>query len=574
MNIALAQINAHVGSLDKNKTKMVEWTKQAKEQKAEVILFPELAITGYPPEDLLLRPHFLKRARKALDEFSAEIPEGITALVGIPLLVKGDLYNSLAVVRHNKVEGFYHKMFLPNYGVFDEQRYFARGKLAAKIQLGEAELGLSICEDIWVPRGPVTDLALSGCQIILNASASPYHQNKGLDRERMLAQRAKDNLSYIVYTNLVGGQDELVFDGQSVVIDPSGKVVARAKQFEEELLIVSVPVDGAQAARLRDPHSRVLLGTDDRSSVQIPEIIFTGDLVDDEPVKNLVAPVLDPREEAYNALVLGTREYLAKNGFKEIILGLSGGIDSALVALVAVDAIGKENVHCMVMPSTYSSEETQGDAEILAENLGIECKRVPIESLMHGYDAILSPIFGDLPKDVTEENIQARIRGHLLMAMSNKFGWLVLTTGNKSEISTGFFTIAGGDSAGGLAVLGDVPKLLVYELTRWRSDKGNGLVPEDIITRPPSAELSPGQVDTNSLPPYEILDPIIELYVEQDYSKEEIIEMGFAEHHVVRAVKLIDRAEYKRRLLPPVIKITSKAYGRDWRVPLTNGYIN
>ncbi len=572
MRIALAQMNATVGDIAGNEAKVREGIAAAKEQGAQLVLFPELAITGYPPEDLLLKEHFLADARAAVERVAADA-QGIVAIVGFP--ERGaDVYNAAAICADGAVQGVYRKVNLPNYGVFDEVRYFQSGEGGAVIEVDGETVGLTICEDIWVSGPPLSEEALAGAGLIVNISASPYQAGKGSDRELMIAQRARDSLAVVAFCALVGGQDELVFDGRSVVVDHEGTVIARAPQFAEAMLVCDVDPRAAAAARLRDTRQRPAARTA-AAGIRHLGSFTTGagePSGEHRPPGGEVAPTLDDDAEVYAALVLGTRDYVTKNGFQHVVLGLSGGIDSTLVALVAVDALGPERVSFVTMPSPYSSQGTRDDARVLAENLGVEMLELPIGEAMAGYDELLSDVFADREPDLTEENLQARIRGNLLMALSNKFGWLVLTTGNKSEMSVGYSTLYG-DSAGGFAVIKDVPKLLVYRLVAVRSHRDpESPVPESIVTRPPSAELRPDQRDDDSLPPYEVLDRILEGYVEEDLGREQLIARGLPAEDVDRVIRLVDVAEYKRRQNPPGIKVTSKAFGRDRRVPITNRY--
>jgi NAD+ synthase (glutamine-hydrolysing) len=569
MRLALSQLNPTVGDIAGNEAMVRAHLARAREAGAQLALFPELVVTGYPPEDLLLKEHFLADARAAVERIAADA-QGIVAIVGFPERAE-DAYNAAAVCADGAVQAIYRKVNLPNYGVFDELRYFQRGPGGAIIEVDGVKVGLTICEDIWVPGPPLTDEALAGARVIVNIDASPYHAGKGLEREQMVSQRARDNLATVAFCALYGGQDELVFDGHSFVVDHNGAVIARAPQFAEELLICDVDVQAAGAARLRDTRQRpaarehlgdvAMLGsftTDGRSDATAPG--------------GKVADLLDRDAEVYAALVLGTRDYVGKSGFEHVVLGLSGGIDSTLVALVAVDALGPERVTCVTMPSPYSSQGTRDDAKELARNLGVELLELPIGDAMTGYDEQLAEVFAGREPDITEENLQARIRGNLLMALSNKFGWLVLTTGNKSEMSVGYSTLYG-DSAGGFAVIKDCPKLLVYRLVRERARRdAHSPVPESIVTRAPSAELRPDQRDEDSLPPYEILDAILEGYVEEDLGREQLIARGLPAQDVDRVIRLVDGAEYKRRQNPPGIKVTSKAFGRDRRVPIVNRY--
>jgi NAD+ synthase (glutamine-hydrolysing) len=571
MRLALAQINSTVGDIAGNEHKVRDRLARAREAGAQLVLFPELAVTGYPPEDLLLKEHFLRDARESVERIAADA-QGIVALVGFP--ERGaDVYNAAAILADGRVQGVYRKVNLPNYGVFDELRYFQRGEGGALLDVDGVTVGLTICEDIWVPGPPLTEEALAGARLIVNLSASPFQLGKGCQREQMIAQRARDNLAVVAFCGLVGGQDELVFDGHSFVVDHEGEVIARAKQFEEDLLICDVDVAAAGAARLRDTRQRPAARTAQSSVRHLGELTTEPG---EDPLRGLGgdrAELLDTDAEVYQALVLGTRDYVQKNGFQHVVLGLSGGVDSTLVALIAVDALGPDRVTCVTMPSPYSSQGTRDDATVLAENLGVELIELPIGEAMKGYDELLKEVFGDREPDLTEENLQARIRGNLLMALSNKFGWLVLTTGNKSEMSVGYSTLYG-DSAGGFAVIKDVPKLLVYRLVRERArrDPDHNPVPETIVTRPPSAELRPDQRDDDSLPPYEILDRILEGYVEEDLEREQLIARGLPAEDVDRVIRLVDLAEYKRRQQPPGIKVTSKAFGRDRRMPITNRY--
>jgi NAD+ synthase (glutamine-hydrolysing) len=479
-----------------------------------------------------------------------------------------DVFNAAAVLAGGEVAAIYRKVYLPNYGVFDEQRYFQSGTGGGIVELDGLRLGVTICEDIWEPGPPLSDEALAGATVIANISASPYHAGKGVERERMIEQRARDSLAAVAFCALVGGQDELVFDGHSLVVDPEGEIVARAAQFEEEILVAEVDPSGPEAARLRDARLRPAARraqpkVDTLARLALPE-------AQGPAPERRVVPLLGREAEVYAALVLGLRDYVEKNGFRHAVLGLSGGIDSALVACVAVDALGAERVSVAIMPSPYSSGETQQDARRMAENLGVEQVELGIASAMEAYEGMLSPVFDGRDPDITEENLQARIRGNLLMALSNKFGWLVLTTGNKSEMSVGYSTLYG-DTAGGFAVIKDCPKTLVYALARHRNENG-GPIPAGILERAPSAELRPDQRDEDSLPPYERLDPILEQYIELDAGREQLIAQGHDPDEVDRIIRLVDLAEYKRRQAPPGIKIYTRAFGRDRRMPITNRY--
>ncbi len=570
LRIALCQLNSTVGDIVGNERKITAALEEARRRGAQLVLFPELCVTGYPPEDLLLKEHFLLQARAALERIAREVND-VVALVGYPEL-SDDVYNACAVLADGGVQAVYRKVFLPNYGVFDEQRYFQAGTGGATMRVGGATVGLTICEDIWEPGPPASDEALAGATLVVNISASPYHAGKGLERERMLAQRARDNLAAFAFCAMVGGQDELVFDGHSLVIDHEGEVMARAPQFAEDLLIATIDPDASRGPRLRDPRHRPAL----RRAQHVPEIanLELPPSPDGEATGGDVAPLLDSTAEVYAALVLGLRDYVLKNGFDHVVLGVSGGIDSALVAAIAVDALGPEMVSIVVMPSPYSSEDTQRDARQLAANLQVKPIELPIEQPMRSYDEALEAVFDGRPADLTEENLQARIRGNLLMALSNKFGWLVLTTGNKSEMAVGYSTLYG-DTAGGFAVIKDCPKTLVYELARHRNELAEGdpgPIPDSILRRAPSAELRPEQRDEDSLPPYDVLDPILEGYVADDMGREQLILRGFEPEDVDRVVAMVDRAEYKRRQAPPGIKITTRAFGRDRRMPITNRY--
>jgi NAD+ synthase (glutamine-hydrolysing) len=569
LRVALAQINARVGDLEGNAEKIAASIDEARDAGAELVLLPELAVTGYPPEDLLLKEHFLAGAREALDAAAKHSGDGLIALIGFPER-SFDVYNALAVCIDGEVASIYRKNVLPNYGVFDEKRYFQVGDGGAVLDLGGARIGLSICEDIWTPGPPASEEALAGASLILNASASPYHVGKGSQRERMLAQRARDNIAAVAFTNLVGGQDELIFDGHSLVIDHEGEVIARAPQFAESLLVANIDVQAALTARLRDTRLRPPVRR------QLSEVRQLGSFdrgpEPEGPVGGEVTPLLERCAEVYAALALGVRDYVTKNGFEHVVIGLSGGIDSALTLLVAADALGPERVTAVSMPSRYSSEGTRSDAQVLADNLGVELHEIPIGDIMGVYDTVLASYFEGREPDITEENLQARIRGNLLMALSNKFGWLVLTTGNKSENSVGYSTLYG-DSAGGFAVIQDVPKTLVYELVAFRNARDpKAPVPQSLIDRPPSAELREGQVDQDSLPDYPTLDAILEAYIEEDAGRQRLIHQGMPADAVDRVLALVDRAEYKRRQAPPGIKITPRAFGRDRRMPITNRF--
>jgi len=569
MRLALAQVNPTVGDIAGNEALVRQGVARAREAGAQIALFPELVLTGYPPEDLLLKEHFLADTRAALERVAADV-QGIVAIVGFPERAD-DVYNAAAVCADGAVQAIYRKCNLPNYGVFDELRYFQRGPGGAIIEVDGVKVGLTICEDIWVPGAPLTDEALAGARLIVNIDASPYHAGKGIEREQMVSQRARDNLAAVAFCALYGGQDELVFDGHSFVVDHNGTIIARSPQFAEDFLVCDVDVQAAGAARLRDTRQRPAAREHAGDVAMLGSFTTTGESNAAAP-GGPVADLLGRDAEVYAALELGTHDYVAKSGFQHVVLGLSGGIDSTLVALVAVDALGAERVTTVTMPSPYSSQGTRDDAKELARNLGVELVELPIGEPMKGYDELLGEIFRGREPDITEENLQARIRGNLLMALSNKFGWLVLTTGNKSEMSVGYSTLYG-DSAGGFAVIKDVPKTMVYRLVRQRAARNErSPVPESILTRAPSAELRPDQRDEDSLPPYEVLDAILEGYVEEDLGREQLTARGLPAADVDRVIRLVDGSEYKRRQNPPGIKVTSKAFGRDRRVPIVNRY--
>ena len=567
MRLALAQMNTVVGDLDGNRERIVARLEEARDAGADLVLFPELATTGYPPEDLLLRPGFLRAAAKTLDAVAAETKD-IAALVGAPHLDR-DLFNACAICADGEVKAMYRKQFLPNYGVFDEDRYFQPGRELVLLRCGETLVGPTVCEDIWQPGPPATDLALAGAHIVANISASPFHLGKGAEREEMLATRARDNSCWIAFVNAVGAQDELIFDGHSLVLDEEGRIVARAPSFEEALLIVDVDSTTAVGRRLRDARRRALARA--RREMPNPPVIDIPDRESrGELPKPVVAPPLDELEQMRLALELGLRDYVQKNDFREVVLGVSGGIDSALTAALAAEALGPEHVVCVSMPSRYSSEGTQADARRLAETLGARYIEIPIEPIVDAVGAALAEAFAGTESGIAEENVQSRVRGLLVMALSNKFGWLPLATGNKSELSVGYATLYG-DMAGGFALLKDVYKTDVFRLARYLNERaGRELIPRSVIERAPSAELRADQLDEDSLPPYPELDRVLEAYVELDESREELTTNGFDADVVDRAVGMIDRAEYKRRQAPPGVKLRPKAFGRDRRVPITN----
>jgi len=585
LRLALAQLNTTVGDLVGNADRMIALIDEARAQDVDLIAFPELAVTGYPPEDLLLKRQFLAEADAQLDRI-AQASDGIVMVVGAPQLVHGKvfnaavaetpdamtgtLYNVAAVAANGQMVNRYRKIFLPNYGVFDEQRYFTPGDECPVFSVRGVQVGVNVCEDIWYREGPTSVQRAAGAEVIVNINASPYHQQKGDYRQEMLSTRAAENGVFVAYVNTVGGQDELVFDGQSLVFGPTGQVVSRGPQFEEALLVVDVdadevgpaPTDGANLERLS-------------ASVGRPTLYFiSGALASNgrEPVTATIAEALDPLTEVYRALVTGTRDYVRKSGFPGAVIGLSGGIDSALTVTIAVDALGAENVTTFFMPSQYTADQSYDDSVALTQNLGVRLEVLPIKPSLDQYLASLGPLFEGHEADTTEENLQARIRGNLLMAASNKFGWIVLTTGNKSEMATGYATLYG-DMAGGFAVIKDVLKTLVTALSRHTSVMaGREMVPDSIIVRPPTAELRPDQKDEDSLPPYAVLDRIIEAYVENDWSVDEMLAAGMPADAVELTIRLVDRSEYKRRQAPPGVKITRRNFGRDRRLPLVNKY--
>jgi NAD+ synthase (glutamine-hydrolysing) len=568
MRLALAQIDTVVGDLDGNRDRILSRLEEARAAGADLVLFPELAVTGYPPEDLLLRPGFLRAAADTLEEVAAAT-QGIAALVGFPHLDR-DLFNACAVCVDGEVKAIYRKQFLPNYGVFDEDRYFQPGRDLVLLRCGETLVGPTVCEDIWQPGPPATDLALAGAHVVANISASPFHVGKGTEREEMLAARARDNSCWIAFANAVGAQDELIFDGHSLVLDENGEIVARAPAFEEALLVADVDTTTAVARRLRDARRRSLAQA--LRELPNPPVVDVPERAAAEraPVRPLVAPVPGELEEMRLAIELGLRDYVEKNGFTDVVLGISGGIDSALTAALAAEALGPERVVCVSMPSRFSSEATRGDARTAADSIGTRFLEIPIEPIVEAVGIALADAFAGTERGVAEENIQARVRGLIVMALSNKFGSLPLATGNKSELSVGYATLYG-DMAGGFALLKDVYKTDVYRLARHLNERaGRDLIPASTIERAPSAELRPDQLDEDSLPPYSELDEVLEAYVELDSSVEELTTNGFDPDVVERAVAMIDRAEYKRRQAPPGVKLRPKAFGRDRRVPITN----
>ena len=570
----MAQMNATVGDIDGNAERIIADIRQARELGADLIAFPELALPGYPPEDLLLKPQFIRENHDRLRQVAAEC-EDIAAVVGF-IDADADIYNAAAIIHDGEIVGAYRKMYLPNYGVFDEDRYFAAGSECPVYTISGTPVGVNICEDIWYATGPAVVQRAAGAELIVNINGSPFHMGKRAFREKMLATRAADNGVFVAYVNLVGGQDELVFDGASVIFGPDGEIVAEAAQFEEQLLVADLEVEAVFRSRLRDPRTRKERAAD-LTHIGSPTNIHVSEYAPKTPSPNPthpVHPVTHPNEtaEVYAALTLGTRDYLRKCGFSKALIALSGGIDSTLVAAIAADALGSENVVGIAMPSRYSSEGSVLDAVALADNLGIELWTLPIEDAFSAYLDTLAPKFAGTETGVAEENMQSRIRGNLIMAVSNKFNWLVLTTGNKSEMATGYATIYG-DMAGGYAVIKDVPKQLVYELCRYRNTIGDApVIPQSVIDKPPSAELRPDQKDEDSLPPYSVLDPILKAYVEDDYAFDDIVAMGYHPDTVKQIITLVDRNEYKRRQSPPGIKITPRNFGRDRRMPIANRY--
>jgi NAD+ synthase (glutamine-hydrolysing) len=563
VRIAACQINTVVGDLDGNLAAIMRALDEAEAAGCDIAAFPELAITGYPPEDLVLKPGFINDNLEALEKLAART-EQCAVIVGF-VDAGRDLYNAAAVCAFGSVQGVYHKRLLPNYAVFDEQRYFAPGTGELSLfRIAGVRVGVSICEDAWSPNGPIAAQSEGGAELVVNINASPYYAGRLAERERMLATRATDASCALLYVNQVGGQDELVFDGASLVFDANGDLVARGPQFTEDRLIVDVDVKPVFRKRLLDPRGRA-------SGEPLPEVLISSERQSqEEAVPPQITEPLASVAEVYEALVLGTRDYVRKNGFTDVVIGMSGGVDSSLVAVIAVDALGAEHVHGVSMPSRYSSEGSKDDAQQLADALGIDFRVFPIEPAHSAFVEMLRPSFADLPEDLAEENIQSRARGVTLMALSNKFGWLVLATGNKSEMATGFSTIYG-DMVGGYAVIKDVRKTLVYELCRERNRRG-AVIPEPVLTKPPSAELRPGQRDDQSLPPYDELDPILEAYIEDDLTAGELVQAGYDPALVRRIVTLVDRAEYKRRQAPPGVRVTPKAFGKDRRLPITNRY--
>ena len=571
--LALAQINTTVGDIPGNTAKIIDYVERAREAQADLVAFPELAITGYPPEDLLFKTSFLQANEEAMKQVIVAA-KGIAVVVGY-VQVGPDIANAAAVGFDGRLIDSYRKMYLPNYGVFDEDRYFRRGETCPVYTINGAGVGVSICEDIWYPVGPIAVQREAGAELIVNINGSPFHAGKRVYREKMIATRASDNELIVAYLNLVGGQDELIFDGSSLVCDAAGELIARGPAFEETLMVTDLDIESVFRSRLRDPRPRkenptILREIGEPRTFHVSSFEPTAK---DDCASSSLCEELDYAEEVYRALVLGTRDYVRKSGFTSAVIGLSGGIDSALTAVVAADALGPGNVVGVGMPSRYSSEGSISDSKELADRLGIDFWVVPIEPAHLAFTGMLEKRFEGTESNVAEENVQARIRGNVIMTISNKFGWIVLTTGNKSEMAMGYATLYG-DMAGGFAVIKDVPKTLVYQLCRWRNQHGDPhpVIPESIIDKPPSAELRPDQTDQDTLPPYETLDPIVKAYVEEDYSLPEMVAMGHDEASVRQVISFVDRNEYKRRQAPPGVKITPRAFGKDRRLPIVNRY--
>jgi len=572
LRVGIAQINPTVGDLSGNTRKIVQFIDEAKSLGVDLLAFPELAITGYPPEDLLLKSQFITQNQESLNEIVKHTAD-IAVVVGF-VDSNSDIYNAAAIIYHNKLAGIYHKIYLPNYGVFDENRYFQAGNKCPVFIMYGIAVGITVCEDIWYESGPATMQAYAGARLLINISASPFYAGKALLRERILATRASDNVAIVLYNNLVGGQDELVFDGGSLIINEKGEIIARGKQFEEDLVIADLDMESVFRSHLHDPRRRketpwVKSELEQAATIEVSQ-----------EYPRSAKPALRARKieklneiaEIYQALVLGTGDYVRKNGFQKVVIGLSGGIDSSLVASIAADALGGENVIGVSMPSRYSSPGSKSDAEALARNLGIRLMVIPIEKTFSSYLETLAEPFQGTQPDVTEENIQARVRGNILFALSNKFGWLVLACSNKSETATGYTTLYG-DMAGGFIPLKDVPKTIVYELAQYKNQKkGKEVIPASVLAKAPSAELRPEQKDTDTLPPYDLLDPILQAYVEDDLSIDQIVARGFSREMVVRVAQMVDRSEYKRRQAAPGIKITLRNFGRDRRLPITNRF--
>ncbi|MCD6546854.1 MAG: NAD+ synthase [Thermotogae bacterium] len=575
VRLALAQLNPVVGEVFKNAEKTFEYIEKAEKNKADLILFPELFVTGYPPEDLILKPSFLKATNEALEKIvNFTRNKKVVVVVGFAEL-KDDIYNSAAIIQDGKLLGTYQKMHLPNYSVFDERRYFFPGRTSKVIKMGNVNIGLTICEDIWNPGEPISSLVFNGnSQLIVNISASPFYVGKRNLRENYLSMKAYEYHCAFAYLNMVGGQDEVVFDGSSFVVNADGKVISRLKSFEEDFEVFDIELQNNLRTNLHEPRLReARLLKSENSKIEI----ITSQIPREKSetvLPRVEKPIEEFEEELFKASVLGVRDYIQKNGFEKVLIGLSGGIDSSLVACIATEALGKDNVYGVLMPSQYTSSESIEDAQQLADNLGIKTYTVPIKDIYYSYLNELKDIFKGLEPNEAEENIQARIRGNILMALSNKFNWLVLTTGNKSEMSVGYATLYG-DMAGGFAVIKDIFKTAVYKIARWyNNNKRRMVIPERVFTKPPTAELKPGQTDQDKLPPYEILDEILKLYIEEDYGLEEIIEKGYEKQLVERVIKMVNSSEYKRRQAPPGIKVSKRSLGKDWRMPITKKFLS
>jgi NAD+ synthase (glutamine-hydrolysing) len=566
LRVGMAQLNLIVGDLEGNTRRICEAIDHAKDLSVDLVCFPELSVPGYPPEDLLLKSDFVRGNLTAIEEITRRT-QGIAAVVGF-VDQDAHLYNAAAICVNGERVGVYRKQRLPNYGVFDEKRYFYPGRRAGVYVISGVPIGVTICEDIWAPGGTCQAEAAEGALVIININGSPYHSGKWHERAEMLGTRARDYRVLLFYNNLVGGQDELVFDGMGMVFDHTGTLLARGRQFEEDFIVTDVDPEAVRRHRMFSPVPPV--EGEDRDIESFTIHVSGGSTKHNTPLKAKIEPALEPAEEVYRALVMGTRDYVRKNGFRDVVIGLSGGIDSAIVATIACDALGKDHVHTAFMPARYTSPESRRYATDVAQILGVEMIDLGVDGIFEAFLNTLRPATAGRPADVTEENVQARIRGTLLMALSNKFGWLVLTTGNKSEMSVGYATLYG-DMAGGFAVIKDVPKTVVYELAKWRN-RHQAVIPEGVLTRAPTAELRPDQKDTDTLPPYEVLDPILKMYVEEDIPPQEIVAAGYPAELVSRIIALVDRNEYKRRQAPPGVKITPKAFGKDRRLPITNWY--